>query len=611
MYFTVNTLFKTILFVTLFAWVNQLSANSYHPWIEKQLALIYQSNEENMSEKKLSEIIQEHNRLYDEALESLLRDKALLLSRPQHYEKEVFKLQKMITIYKRVGNAAAVLQNEVKVKSYQLIIIQNNMIREIFKALESDSIDTYESKLYDIFTKSQKAISDLDDKNYNTLIQSNTENSMVKEIKKNIRELYALKEVNADVVRYLSSEVKKTYRLHKYAHFHILEPVLYINHQKWVQKVNEIIKPYGFSVVKVLLMLFISLFIYFIRKVLLGLIEKILIRIKGIGHYAKEIINDIHTPISLLLLVINFELILLIYNESSSYETASKFFNIIYIVFFTYILLETLNSIARVKLEYMDKDKQKIRNELFNLTIKIINFIIAIIGFLFILQIWGLDLSTALSGLGIGGFAVALAARESLSNFFGTISILMSDVFSQGDWIAVDGREGHVVEIGLRVTTIRTFDNAIIAIPNATLANHEVKNWSKRIVGRRIKMKLGLKYNSKRKDLQNAVEEIREMLRHHPDIATDKTMYQERKKKSAKLVSKEDELGVKRTLLVYLDEFSDSSINILVYAFSKSTVWNDWLKTKEDVMYQMMEILERNHLEFAFPTVTLDGVERH
>jgi MscS family membrane protein len=182
----------------------------------------------------------------------------------------------------------------------------------------------------------------------------------------------------------------------------------------------------------------------------------------------------------------------------------------------------------------------------------------------------------------------------------------MSEVFSQGDWIEVDGKEGNVVEIGLRVTTIRTFENALIAIPNATLANKEVKNWSKRIIGRRIKMSLALKYDSKQENIRKAVEELREMLRAHPGIATEKTIYHTRGKKSAKLVSKEDELGVKRTLLVYLDEFADSSINILLYAFTKSTIWHEWLETKEDIMYRVMEILERNGLEFAFPTVTID-----
>ncbi|MDA3908375.1 MAG: mechanosensitive ion channel family protein, partial [Sulfurimonas sp.] len=206
---------------------------------------------------------------------------------------------------------------------------------------------------------------------------------------------------------------------------------------------------------------------------------------------------------------------------------------------------------------------------------------------------------------GIGGFAVALAAKDSLANFFGTLSILISDVFSQGDWIVIDGEEGTVVEIGLRVTTLRTFDNAIIAIPNSILANKGVKNWNKRSLGRRIKMNIGVKYDSKPSDIKNAIKEIRHMLENNPRIATLNTEYDYSYSKRSKLVSKDDELGVKRTLLVYLDEFSGSSINILIYCFSKSVVWSEWLGTKEDIMYKIMEILEKNSLEFAFPSMSI------
>jgi MscS family membrane protein len=181
----------------------------------------------------------------------------------------------------------------------------------------------------------------------------------------------------------------------------------------------------------------------------------------------------------------------------------------------------------------------------------------------------------------------------------------MSDTFSQGDWIVVNGKQGTVVEIGLRVTTLRTFDNALVAIPNGTIANHDVKNWSKRTIGRRIKMSLGIKYDSKPENIRCAISEIREMLKTHPNIATDKTSYEQNKHKSTKLVSQEDSLGVKRTLLVYLDELSDSSINILVYCFTKKTEWSQWLETKEDVIYKVMDILEKNNLEFAYPSMSL------
>ncbi|MEO1953453.1 MAG: mechanosensitive ion channel family protein, partial [Campylobacterales bacterium] len=240
--------------------------------------------------------------------------------------------------------------------------------------------------------------------------------------------------------------------------------------------------------------------------------------------------------------------------------------------------------------------------------IKIINFFIFMIGFLIILYFAGVDLTAVLSGLGIGGFAVAFAAKDTISNFFGTLSILFSDIFSQGDWIEINNKEGTVVEIGLRVTTIRTFDNALIAIPNGTFASSSIKNWNKRKLGRRIKMKIGIKYDSKSKNIKNAITEIKTMLQNHPDIATKETKYENlrrRKSRVAKLVSKEDLEGVKRTLLVYLDEFSDSSINILIYCFSKSVMWEEWLKTKQDVMEKIMEIMEKNNLEFAFPSLSI------
>lgn len=161
-----------------------------------------------------------------------------------------------------------------------------------------------------------------------------------------------------------------------------------------------------------------------------------------------------------------------------------------------------------------------------------------------------------------------------------------------------------MVEIGLRVTTIRTFDNALISVPNATLANSDVKNWSKRSVGRRIKMNIGVKYDSKREDIQNAIKEIRSMLENHPNIATEKLEYELENKKRY-LVSEDDVYGVKKTLLVYLDEFASSSINILVYCFSTTVVWAEWLEVKEDVMLKIMGILERNNLEFAFPSLSI------
>jgi len=594
----------------LFAVSLSASADKYDPWLQAQIKLIYESADANITQDRMRTLVAKREKLYNKALEEILLNKRRFFDRFKEYDREIFTLKKMIAINKRRGNKDAVLRDTVQMKSYQLILLQNRMIREIFNALDTEKIDAFSKKMHAIFANDQHEIEALDDPSYKEILLQKPQNRIMKQAQQNIKEFYALKEINADILRYFSDEMNHIYRLNQYTKYNILAPVLYINHQPWAQQANEWLKSYGLSVVKLFTMLLISLIVLFIRKVLYGIIESLLLRIKFIGDYAKSVLDQIRTPISLLLLVINLELILFVYNDFSSTAMMRKVFNIIYTAFVTYIIFKELNTVAQVKMENLSRTNRQIKSELFNLTVKIINFIVIIIGVLFALHFAGVNLTAVLSGLGIGGFAVALAARESLSNFFGTLSILMSEVFSQGDWIEADGKEGNVVEIGLRVTTIRTFDNALIAIPNATLANKEVKNWSKRIIGRRIKMKVGVTYDSKRENLQRAVEEIREMLHAHPGIATEKTAYQDRGKKSAKLVSKEDELGVKRTLMVFVDEFADSSITILIYAFTKSTVWRDWLETKEDVMYKIMEIIERNDLSFAFPTVTIDMPER-
>jgi MscS family membrane protein len=270
-----------------------------------------------------------------------------------------------------------------------------------------------------------------------------------------------------------------------------------------------------------------------------------------------------------------------------------------------WLIYRVINVVATIKIAEINLESHSIKNEMINIGIKIVNFIIVTIGLLLILYFAGVNLTAVLSGLGIGGFAVAFAAKDTLSNFFGTLSILFSDMFSQGDWIEVDGKEGTVIEIGLRVTTLRTFDNAVISIPNSVLTNNEVKNWNKRIIGRRIKMKIGIKYNSPYNNIKQAISEIRDMLEKHPDISTEHKQHRYTKHRYTKLVSQNDFQGIKKTLLVYLDEFADSSINILIYCFSTSVKWEEWLATKEDVMYKIMEILEKNNLEFAFPSLSV------
>ncbi len=562
--------------------------------------------ENNITQEMISDIAQKQENSYRDAIENIMTNKYLFIKYNKLYNSEIFKLKKIISINKRAGNRYAILRDEVKINTYTILRNQNEMIIEILTALNEKSSENFNKQLIKIISKYQSNLQKILLLDYKKYLSLNIKSKILTKTKKNIIEFYKIKEINSDIVSHIYLFKDKMYRLNKYANYNLLGSVLFINQFEIVKIINPILEIYNLSIFKIILIFVVSSFIYFIRKVVYVAIEKYLISVKLLKKYSTSILTRIRKPLEIMIVLINIELIVYIFNDFLVDEYISKSFNILYTIFIIWLIYRVLNAVATIKIHDIKEGDKKIRYGMINVGIKIVNFIIFLIALLIVLNILGIDLTAILSGLGIGGIAVALASKDSLSNFFGTISVLLSDVFSQGDWIVIDGKEGVVVEIGLRVTTLRTFDNALIAIPNAILANKEVKNWNKRKLGRRIKMNLGVKYDSSSSDIKNTINEIRNMLDTHRGIATINTEFQyNNEEQIAKLVSKDDAEGIKKTLLVYLDEFSDSSINILVYCFTKSVDWEEWLEVKEDVMHKIMEIFEKNNLEFAFPSISI------
>ena len=599
---------KLLLLLSLFFTTLSFGASiHFTPFIDAQMGIVERMNEDNITKKVVGELLEEQSSLYDEALNELMSKKNKYINDIELYESEIFSLKKVILINKRAGNSYAVTRDEVTLKSYLLLRSQNIMFKSVLLGLDSETKEEYQVILNALTSKNQLEMTKLYEHSYIDVLQIEPETKILKTTKQNIRDFYTLREVNVDLIAYLYKLSSKMYRLNKYTKYHLISFVILVDSSSLVKAVNPIIEPYGLNVIKLMSILLLIVVISFFRKIVYVWLEKYLFKIDFFKEYAVDISQKIRHSIDIVILIININMVIYVYNDFSSNEFVSRAFNIVYGFYFTLIVYKIINTVASIKLSKVGDDKSAIKNDLVNVGIKIVNFVIIIIGLLIMLFFAGVNLTAVLSGLGIGGFAVAFAAKDTISNFFGTLSILFSDVFSQGDWIEIDGKQGVVVEIGLRVTTIRTFDNALIAIPNGTFASKDVKNWDKRILGRRIKMHIGVKYDSKSSDIKNAIAEIRVMLDKHPGIATKATKYSHHNEHHhmAKLVSKDDLQGVKNNLLVYLDEFTDSSINILVYCFTKSVRWAEWLETKEDVMHQIMEILERNNLEFAFPSLSV------
>lgn len=323
----------------------------------------------------------------------------------------------------------------------------------------------------------------------------------------------------------------------------------------------------------------------------------------------EQFISIIRRPISVFLIAYSVDVCLSVFFYPSPVPIRiANLFVIIYIVLISWLFVGMLDGYGMVALSKLAQKSG--RKEVVNLIIKILYFIIIIIAILMILSRLGFDISTLIASLGIGGLAVALATKDIIANFFASILLLFDNSFSQGDWIVCAGVEGTVVEVGLRKTTIRTFDNSLVFVPNSKIMSENVKNWNRRKVGRQIKMSVGLTYSSTPTQIRECINEIKTMLQNHPGIAKsgeDSALNSKdvRLKYKQNMVSVDDLAGYKSNLFVVLDEFGDNSINILIYCFSKTVVWGEFLETKQDVMLKIMDILSKYEVDFAFPSQSL------
>lgn len=214
---------------------------------------------------------------------------------------------------------------------------------------------------------------------------------------------------------------------------------------------------------------------------------------------------------------------------------------------------------------------------------KAIKAAFALLGAAATLEIWGIEVGALLAGLGLFGVAVALGAQDLFKNLIAGLFVIGERRFHPGDWILVKGIvEGTVEEIGFRTTTIRRFDKAPVYVPNAQLSDNAVTNFS-RMTYRRIKWVIGLEYGSSADQLNAVRDGIEEYISNNPDFA------------------KPEETST----FVRIDRFSDSSIDILLYCFTKTTDWLDWLAIKEGLLLQIKKIVEDAGTGFAFPSRSL------
>jgi MscS family membrane protein len=215
--------------------------------------------------------------------------------------------------------------------------------------------------------------------------------------------------------------------------------------------------------------------------------------------------------------------------------------------------------------------------------IKAARAVFVVLGAATILELWGIAVGPIVAGLGLFGVAVALGAQDLFKNLIAGLFVIGERRFNVGEWINVDGVvEGTVMEVGFRTTTVRRFDRAPVYVPNSKLSDNAVTNFT-RMSHRRIRWIIGVEYRTSIEQLREIRDGIERYILDSDEFADPSEV----------------------ATFVRIDAFSDSSIDILVYCFTNTTVWGDWLEIKERLAYEVKRIVTESGTGFAFPSRSL------
>jgi MscS family membrane protein len=208
--------------------------------------------------------------------------------------------------------------------------------------------------------------------------------------------------------------------------------------------------------------------------------------------------------------------------------------------------------------------------------VKIVTYIIAV--FVMLGLVFKINVLTLIAGLGIGGIAVALAAKDSLENLFGSFTIFIDKPFVVGDLVKIDGIEGNIEKVGFRSTQIRSVNMSIITLPNKKMIDGALENLTLRNF-RRIKFSIGLSYETPAPIVKKIVEEINDLLKTNTNYNADS--------------------------IAIFEEFGEFSMNVKVVYFEEMIDYNEHLLNKEKINFAIAEIVSKNGASFTYPTHTV------
>lgn len=226
-----------------------------------------------------------------------------------------------------------------------------------------------------------------------------------------------------------------------------------------------------------------------------------------------------------------------------------------------------------------EKTSKDVEDSMFDFILKVIRGIIYIIAGFIVITALGVNLNGLVAGLGIGGVIVTLAAQDTAKNLFAGLVVFLDKPFVVGDWIQLDTFEGTVEDITFRSTRVRTFENALLNVPNSIIANASIINWSK-MEKRRYKTNLCVELNTPLEKLEKFKNRVQDMLQEREAIYDD-------------------------SIIVKFDNITDNGLNVLICSYTNSVDYPSYIAEKENINYKIMKILKEENIELAYDTKTV------
>ena len=331
----------------------------------------------------------------------------------------------------------------------------------------------------------------------------------------------------------------------------------------------------------------------FLKSLISSYLRKIIYKLVGDKSNSdgkSEFDNLLKKPLNYFLLIIIFYLSFNQLNFPESWDLVSsneiglkmileKGVSLLILITVFWTLLRVVDYIGdRLKFK-AEKTESKVDDQLIPFAIEIGKVLVVIFGALILLSnVFNVDITALAAGLGVGGVAIALASKESLENLLGSFTIFFDKPFQVGDIITVGSITGVVEKVGFRSTRVRTFDKSLVTIPNKNLINSELDNLSLKPV-RKVKIDIGLTYNTTVDQIKNIVKDIQDLVDDHPNTNEDG--------------------------LVRFMNFGASSLDIMVIYFTNSPDWKLLVDTRQEINYKIIEIVKKHGSDFAFPSTSL------